>query len=101
MNVPARYSANATRNSSSVFITIGPCQATGSPIGRPAINRNRRDAVPGLHHNSLPVTEKKKMPGSDKGFLCFIEKPFPFEHVGETGVTRSDRMIERPCAREW
>ena len=41
MNVPRCNSSKATRNSSWVFITIGPYQATGSPIGIPEINRKR------------------------------------------------------------
>lgn len=40
MNVPLLYSSKAMRNSSFVFITIGPYQAIGSPIGFPDISRN-------------------------------------------------------------
>ncbi len=41
MNVPFRYSSNAIRSSSSVFITIGPYQATGSLMGLPDMSRKR------------------------------------------------------------
>ncbi len=41
MNVPARSSSAAVRSSSCVFITIGPCQATGSSSGRPDTSRKR------------------------------------------------------------
>ena len=41
MKVPCWYSSKATRNSSWVFITIGPYQATGSPMGFPDTSRKR------------------------------------------------------------
>ena len=41
MNVPFLYSRKAVRNSSWVFMTMGPCQATGSPRGRPEMRRKR------------------------------------------------------------
>ena len=47
INVPCRYSSKAICSSSSVFITMGPCQATGSPMGRPA------DLLAWLLHGSL------------------------------------------------
>ena len=37
MKVPCLYSSKAIRSSSRVFITIGPCHATGSPMGLPEI----------------------------------------------------------------
>jgi drug/metabolite transporter (DMT)-like permease len=47
MKVPLRRSRIAWRNSSWVFITMGPCQATGSCSGAPAISRNRTPSGPG------------------------------------------------------
>lgn len=41
INLPARNSATAWRNSSCVFMTIGPYQATGSSIGLPETSRKR------------------------------------------------------------
>ena len=41
MKVPLRYSSKAILNSSCVFITMGPYQATGSPMGLPETSRNR------------------------------------------------------------
>ncbi len=43
INVPFSYSSKASRSSSCVFMTIGPYQATGSPIGRPDTRRKRTD----------------------------------------------------------
>ena len=42
MNSPLRSSLIAWRISACVFITIGPCQATGSRIGFPETSRKRR-----------------------------------------------------------
>jgi len=41
MNVPLRSSVMVCRNSSSVFMTIGPYHATGSLIGLPDTERKR------------------------------------------------------------
>src|SRR5208337_2347852 len=46
MNVPFLYSANARCSSSSVFITIGPPQATGSRRGFPEKYKNRVPIFP-------------------------------------------------------
>ena len=46
INVPLRSSAIAWRSSAWVFITIGPCQATGSSIGAPEISKNRTPCGP-------------------------------------------------------
>ena len=46
INVPLRSSAIAWRSSAWVFITIGPCQATGSSIGAPEISKNRTPLGP-------------------------------------------------------
>ena len=40
IKLPDRYSSNAMRSSSCVFMTMGPYQATGSPIGLPDTSRN-------------------------------------------------------------
>src|SRR5262249_9791498 len=39
--VPCSYSRKAVRSSAWVFMTMGPCQATGSLSGRPATRRKR------------------------------------------------------------
>jgi len=46
MNVPLFRSFMAWRSSAWVFITMGPCQATGSAIGAPEISRNRTPSGP-------------------------------------------------------
>lgn len=46
MNVPSRYSLNASLNSASVFITIGPIQAMDSRKGLPGRKRTRNTLVP-------------------------------------------------------
>ena len=46
MNAPVRKSAIACRISACVFITIGPCQATGSRIGLPETSRKRMPSSP-------------------------------------------------------
>jgi hypothetical protein len=46
MNVPLRSSSYARLSSASVFITIGPYQATGSSSGRPEASRNRMPCSP-------------------------------------------------------
>jgi hypothetical protein len=54
MKVPSRSSWAATRSSSRVFMTIGPCQATGSPMGRPETRMNRTPSRPALTVTSSP-----------------------------------------------
>ena len=44
INVPFSKSSNASLSSSRVFMTIGPYQAIGSPIGLPDTRRKRRPA---------------------------------------------------------
>src|SRR5205823_4284551 len=46
MKVPSRSSATALCSSACVFITIGPCQATGSSIGLPETRRKRMPSSP-------------------------------------------------------
>jgi hypothetical protein len=46
INAPVCSSAIAWRNSSWVFITIGPYQATGSSIGLPDTSRKRMPSPP-------------------------------------------------------
>ncbi len=46
VNVPLCSSVMACRNSSWVFMTIGPYHATGSSIGLPDTNRNRMPSSP-------------------------------------------------------
>src|SRR5258708_6091573 len=41
MNVPCSSSSNATLSSSRVFMTIGPYQAIGSPMGLPLARKKR------------------------------------------------------------
>jgi hypothetical protein len=41
-----------------VFITIGPCQATGSSIGAPEISRNRTPSGPACTVTSSPVPKR-------------------------------------------
>ena len=47
-NVPCLYSSKAALSSSFVFMTIGPYQATGSPIGLPDIRRNLTPSSPAV-----------------------------------------------------
>ena len=54
MNVPLRSSENACCNSACVFITIGPCQATGSAIGLPETRRKRMPSSPACTVTSSP-----------------------------------------------
>ena len=48
MKVPFLRSEKAFANSSLVFITMGPCHATGSLIGLPATNKNLTPSPPAL-----------------------------------------------------
>ena len=50
IKVPLRYSSKATFSSSWLFITMGPYQAIGSPMGLPETSRN-------LRRLSLALTE--------------------------------------------
>ena len=71
MNVPFLYSSNACFSSPSVFITIGPYQATGSPMGLPEINRNLTSpsaARPYLSHKT------HRFPSSDHSESGFIAR---------------------------
>ena len=57
MKVPLRNSAMACRISACVFITMGPCQATGSWIGAPEISRKRTPSRSGLHRHLIARAE--------------------------------------------
>ena len=71
IKVPFRYSSKACSSSSSVFITIGPYQATGSSMGLPDMSRNRsgfseasirgrnRGTKGGSHEGLQGVTQNK------------------------------------------
>ena len=54
MKVPFRYSSNAIRISSAVFITMGPYQATGSPIGFPETRRKRTGSLSAAMDTASP-----------------------------------------------
>ncbi len=54
MKVPFWYSRNASFNSSWVFMTIGPYQATGSPMGLPEISRKRTPSFSAVTKTSSP-----------------------------------------------
>ncbi len=54
MKVPFRYSSNAVRISSEVFITMGPYQATGSPIGLPDTRRKRTGSFSAVMETTSP-----------------------------------------------
>ncbi len=58
MKVPLRRSFIACCNSAWVFMTIGPCQATGSSIGAPEISRKRMPCGPACTVTSSPVPKR-------------------------------------------
>src|SRR6266571_3999684 len=68
INVPSRSSAYAWRSSVEVFMTIGPCQATGSSSGRPDTSRKRIPASPAWTVISSPESNKtrERLPASSR-----------------------------------
>jgi hypothetical protein len=58
MKVPFLSSLKACANSACVFITIGPCHATGSLIGFPDINKNRTPSFPDIKETESPVSNR-------------------------------------------
>ncbi len=54
INVPFWYSSKAILSSSCVFMTIGPYQATGSPIGFPETRRKRTLSFSAVTTTSSP-----------------------------------------------
>ncbi|NOY45617.1 MAG: hypothetical protein GXP50_09225 [Deltaproteobacteria bacterium] len=73
--VPLRYSRKARSSSSSVFMTIGPRQATGSRRGAPAKSRNRTPPGP-------PRTVTRS--------------PAPYRTTWSAGVCRDEPGPKRP-----
>ena len=81
-NVPLLYSSKAVRSSSSVFITMGPYQATGSPIGRPdqaGIGQAplRRD------HNLVARLEQDEHPVANERLSLHVKVIRPLHLIGE------------------
>jgi hypothetical protein len=62
MKVPLLYSSKATFNSACVFITMGPRQATGSPMGFPEINRNWTGSSSALAATWSPSEKRIRLP---------------------------------------
>ena len=73
MNVPFRYSSNAICSSSSVFITIGPYQATGSPMGLPDMSRKRTGSPCGRDRHLVAVVEEHRRSVVDVGIALHVE----------------------------
>ena len=62
MKVPLLYSSKATFNSAWVFITMGPRQATDSPMGFPEISRNLTGSSPAFTATWPPSEKRIKLP---------------------------------------
>jgi hypothetical protein len=64
MKVPFRYSSKAILNSSWVFMTTGPYQATGSSMGLPANSKRRTgfSAVAIANWSASPYTTRVPEP---------------------------------------
>jgi hypothetical protein len=60
MNVPLCSSVTACRNSSGVFMTIGPYNATGSSIGLPDTQQKTDAFFAGLNGNLIPTIEQNE-----------------------------------------
>ena len=92
-------------------MTMGPYQATGSPMGRPEIRRKRTGPVwSGYHHLvAIPVQDDSPVAtdaaaveieiiGPDDfvgvGVPLRVEVAFPFNDVGQGRVAAPDGMME-------
>ena len=75
MNVPLRKSLKACASSAWVFITMGPCHATGSWIGFPDINKKRTPSFPDIKEIESPVSNRTRVLLPDKS-LIFNSSPF-------------------------
>ena len=107
MNVPSRNCATACCSSACVFITIGPYQATGSPIGLPETSRNlmpsspaspsprrrcRTEPANGCRSRSDPHLVVSRLPfRSGRRAVADAARnvPEPFEHISKSVARRS------------
>ena len=67
---PVFYSSKAIRDSSFVFITIGPYQAIGSPMGFPEISRNRTVSHP-LKPEPDPIAKRTGLCWQERDFVAY------------------------------
>ena len=96
-------------------MTIGPCQAIGSPRGRPETSRNRTGCPRRLHDDLVPVLEQDQVPVFHPGIprcLAALFVPLPADRrpgplaapcpapdeIGEDGVA-GRRRVDEPAIR--
>ena len=92
MKVPLLYSSKATFSSACVFITMGPRQATGSPMGFPETSRNRTDSSPALTATWSPSEKRIRLGG--KFDLTDLQQKI-LEILKETGGAPPAHLVER------
>jgi hypothetical protein len=77
MKVPLLYSLKATFSSACVFITMGPRQATGSPIGFPEISRNRTGSSRVVTAAWSPSEKRTRLPAAADFPFWSSNRPLP------------------------
>ena len=80
MKVPLLYSSKATFSSAWVFITMGPRQATGSPMGFPEISRNRTGSSPALTATWSPSEKRIRLSAGCRFCFLIAEPAAAFEN---------------------
>ena len=91
-----------------VFITMGPCHATGSSIGAPEIRRNRTPSGPACTVTSSPVPKRISVRSPDMSRMFDLlshdllfqqhaggrrsvrERPRPLKHIGKGAAVGVD-----------
>src|ERR1051326_7328371 len=95
MKVPLRSSVKACCSSASVFITIGPYQATGSSIGLPDTSKNRTPSSPASTVTSSPRSNST----SERLPVCSrtnVSPPFPAFSVSTPNGCDAERKFPAP-----